>query len=196
MISSKKATCLLYLIGSILTSQTQQLQMRSCCGPTYHAGFKRGFQPSAYSSSHVVVSHLHACTKATQLHLAMPQLPMLYLRTCTSEMKQDTHDTSPAVCLCRLTYMLVIAQHLSHVYNMSAPDTTCTNQLHYPNRIARNMHSAAKLDCWCRTAALTEVIQSILSTMVITALIQLLCQGQRLYKKPIQHQGKQKGQSI
>lgn len=117
MTLSKKAICLLYLIGSILkhkpnaTAASAQL-------------LRSNIHPSAHSSCHVVLSHLHACTRATPLHLATPQLPMLYVRTYTSEVKQNTHDTSPAVCLYRLACMLAIAQHVSHSYIMSAQNTT------------------------------------------------------------------------
>jgi len=60
------------------------------------------------------------------MHLAMPQLPVLYVRTYTSEMKHNTHDTSPAVCLYSLMCMLAIAPHVSHLYIMSAQNTTYT----------------------------------------------------------------------
>ncbi len=151
MILSKKATCLLYLIGSILTHKSnataanaQLLQSHIACRPqAWH---------SALSSSHVVLSHLHACTRATPLHLAMPQLPM-YVRVCTSEMKQNTHDTSPTVCLYSITCMLAIARHVSHSY-ISAQNTT---YLHYASCIIpRERHSAAILDSQYKTAALTK----------------------------------------
>ena len=120
MISSKKAICLLYLIGSILTHKPNKTAANA---QLLRSNIPCRFQPSAYSSSHMLLSQLRACTRANPLHLAMPQLPTLYVRTCTSEMKHNTHDTGPAVCLYSLTCMLAIAQHVSDLHIMSAQNT-------------------------------------------------------------------------